>query len=211
MDIDRSFNLSIDLPKRVRADSPGGGWHFKQDFPHEWCWWDNAFTPLELDAIIRIGERIEMSKGTTGGGDSAAIRDSYVSWLFPNEITNWVFERLANVVLNANQQFYQFDLDGFFQGFQFTKYTAPGQHYTWHVDRGYGMGVRKLSLSLLLSDPDTYEGGDLELKFGEEVQQAPRKRGIITLFPSWSLHRVTPVTEGIRYSLVAWVSGPPFK
>ena len=204
-------HLTIELPKTQKADSPGGGWHFRQDYPHEWCWQKDAFTPLELDAIIRIGESIELSKGVTGGGSSPKIRDSYVSWIFPNEVTGWIFERLQGVVQSINEQFFRFDLDGFFQGFQFTKYTAPGQHYTWHVDRGHGMGVRKLSLSLQLSDPDTYEGGDLELQFGEDPQKAGRERGMITLFPSYALHRVTPVTEGTRYSLVAWVSGPNWK
>lgn len=203
--------LSIDLPKLGKADAPGGGWHFKTDTPSEWCWFADGFTPEELDAIIRIGEQVEMDRGRTGGGDTTAVRDSYVSWLFPNDVTNWVFQRMAVIVNTMNDQFFQFDLDGFFQGFQFTKYTAPGQHYTWHVDRGGGHGVRKLSVSVLLSDPDDYEGGDLELKFGEEAQTAERVRGMATIFPSWTLHRVTPVTKGTRYSLVAWVSGPPFK
>lgn len=203
--------LSVDLAKPVQAGAPGGGWHFKHDFPHEWCWQKDAFSPTELDAIIRIGEQIQMDKGVTGGGDNSAVRDSYVSWLFPNEITGWVFERMEGIVRSINEQFYRFDLDGFFQGFQFTKYTAPGQHYTWHVDRGGGMGVRKLSMSLLLTDPNEYEGGDLQFKFGEEEQTFPRERGMVALFPSWTLHRVTPVTKGTRYSLVAWVSGPPFK
>lgn len=204
-------NIGITLPKLGRADSGGGGYPFFQDFPHDWCWHKDAFNSHELDAIIRIGEQIEMMKGVTGGGDSTAIRDSYVSWMFPNEVTGWVFDRIAGVVQSMNQQFYGFDLHGLFQGFQFTKYTAPGQHYTWHIDRGHGMGVRKLSLSLQLSDPDDYEGGDLEFKFGEEHQTASRERGMIALFPSWTLHRVTPVTKGTRYSLVAWVSGPSFK
>lgn len=207
----RSTKPKIELPKEQRADAPGGGWHFKQDFPHEWCWFADAFTPAELDAIIEIGNRIEQQKGTTGGGSSPAIRDSFVSWLFPNEVTSWIFDRLEGVVKNINEQFFRFDLDGMFQGIQFTKYTAPGQHYTWHVDRGHGMGVRKLSLSVQLTDPSEYEGGNLEFKFGEEHQTASRDRGMIALFPSWTLHRVTPVTKGTRYSLVCWVSGPPFK
>lgn len=212
MTIEReSLNLSIDLPKPARADAPGGAWHFRTDFPYELCWHKDAFSASELDAIIRIGEQIEGHKGVTGAGDSTIMRDSYVSWLFPNEITSWIFERLAGVVVGMNEAFYKFDLDGFFQGLQFTKYSAPGQHYTWHCDRGALTGVRKLSLSLQLSDPDDYEGGDLQLKFGEEEQTASRERGMIALFPSWSLHRVTPVTKGTRYSLVAWVSGPPFK
>lgn len=203
--------LSINLPKLQQAGAPGGGWQFKTEIPSEWCWFNDGFTTEELDAIIRIGEQIEMNKGTTGSGDISDVRDSYVSWLFPNEVTGWVFQRMAGIVTSMNDQFFGFDLDGFFQGFQFTKYTAPGQHYTWHVDRGGKHGIRKLSVSLLLSDPDDYEGGDLELKFGEEEQKAERVRGMATIFPSWTLHRVTPVTKGTRYSLVAWVSGPPFK
>lgn len=62
-----------------------------------------------------------------------------------------------------------------------------------------------------LSDEDDYVGGDLELMFGDEPQKMIRKRGTILCFPSYVLHRVTPVTEGTRYSLVAWITGPQFK
>lgn len=203
--------MCLDLPKPVLPNAPGGGWHFRADFPYDCCWNNNAFSTHELDAIIRIGQQIEEQRGGTNGNDGLNIRDSFVSWLFPNEVTSWVFERLQTVVTGMNDAFYRFDLDGFFQGLQFTKYSAPGQHYTWHIDRGSTVGVRKLSLSLQLSDPNEYEGGDLQFKFGEDEQTASRERGMMTIFPSWTLHRVTPVTKGTRYSLVAWVSGPPFK
>ena len=204
-------NLNITIPELGKLETSGGGWHFQQDHPHEWVWFANGFTPAELDAIIRLGEQMEMTKGVTGGGNTPEVRDSFVSWLYPNDVTAWVFERMAGIVTAMNHEFFGFDLTGLLQGLQFTKYTAPGQHYTWHCDRGGGMGVRKMSVSLLLSDPDDYDGGDLQFKFGEEEQTAERERGIMTLFPSWSLHRVTPVTRGTRYSLVAWTSGPPFK
>lgn len=204
--------LAVDLNKPAHADDPGGGWHFYNDYPHEWVWNRGSFSETELDAIIRIGEQIELQKGITGSGESTRVRDSYVSWMFPNEITGWIFDRMGGIVTSINQQFFGFDLHGFLQGFQFTKYTAPGQHYTWHVDRGgHSVGVRKLSVSLQLSDPNTYKGGDLQFQFGEQEQTADRERGLVALFPSFVLHRVTPVTEGTRYSLVAWVSGPPFK
>ena len=87
-------------------------------------------------------------------------------------------------------------------------YSIP---FTWHIDRNMGIATRKLSLSLQLSAPEDYEGGDLELWFGGEPVKANRERGMITFFPSYVMHRVTPVTKGVRYSLVCWVSGPPFK
>ncbi len=70
---------------------------------------------------------------------------------------------------------------------------------------------RKLSLSLQLSDPARYQGCDLELSYGDGVQQAPRSRGTVIAFPSYVLHRVTPIASGTRKSLVIWASGPDFR
>jgi PKHD-type hydroxylase len=75
----------------------------------------------------------------------------------------------------------------------------------------YSNGTRKLSLSVQLSEPEDYEGGSLLLYNGEEPMTLPKTRGTGLFFPSYSLHEVTPVTKGIRYSLVAWFLGPRFK
>ena len=68
--------------------------------------------------------------------------------------------------------------------------------------------TRKISMSLVLSDPDEYEGGQLEI-WGKSIDVY--KKGSIIFFPSWMPHRVTPVTKGTRYSLVMWFIGAPFK
>jgi PKHD-type hydroxylase len=71
---------------------------------------------------------------------------------------------------------------------------------------------RKLSMSLLLSDPSEFEGGEFEVKTDSDIPiNLEQKRGRAWFFPSWALHRVTPVTKGVRKSLVLWVGGPPFK
>jgi len=204
-------NLTVDLPKLRPASAAGGGWPLRQDPVENFAWSKNAFTSAELDAIINIGQSIEIERASTYGGSDPKIRDSYVNFLFPNEVTGWVFERIAAVINEMNGRFFGFDLQTMEQGLQFTRYQAPGEHYEWHIDRGMNTGTRKLSLSVQLTDPDEYEGGDLELWFGGEPVKASRERGMITLFPSYALHRVTPVTSGVRYSLVCWVSGPPFK
>lgn len=87
-----------------------------------------------------------------------------------------------------------------------------GGHYDWHKDTLSPIdGIqRKLSLSLQLSDPNTYEGGDL-LIGGPNSVPATRKQGSIIVFPSCQLHKVTPVTKGERFSVVAWVRGPQFR
>jgi PKHD-type hydroxylase len=205
------INLKIDLPKLRPASSSAGGWPLQLDRVENFAWLKDCFSKAEIEAIINIGESIEKDKATTYGGENPKIRDSYVSFIYPNEVTSWVFERLAGAINHINSQFFGFELYTMEQGLQFTRYKEPGEHYEWHIDRGINTGIRKLSLSVQLSEPDEYEGGDLELWFGGEPVKANRERGMITFFPSYVMHRVTPVTKGVRYSLVCWVSGPPFK
>lgn len=89
---------------------------------------------------------------------------------------------------------------------------SGGGHYDWHLDRG-GLGIapRKLSAVIQLSDPNEYEGGDLQLYVGSEPTNIKKQKGLVVVFPSFVLHRVTPVTGGTRRSLVAWLSGPKFR
>ena len=82
--------------------------------------------------------------------------------------------------------------------------------YAWHQDYG-GQISRKLSLVLQLTDPSRYEGGNLQTMTNQDVFTVRKQRGLVTVFPSFTLHQVTPVTQGSRQSLVAWISGPPYK
>ena len=107
---------------------------------------------------------------------------------------------------------YQFDLSGFSENFQYTIYHGTeGGHYDWHVDQGPLHVRRKLSLSLQVSHSSQYEGCDLQFYAGNKIETAPRERGTIIAFPSYVLHRVTPVVSGTRKSIVVWVTGPRFK
>ena len=99
------------------------------------------------------------------------------------------------------------------EGTQLSRYISTNQgHYSWHVDAGPPIdGIqRKLSISILLSDPADFEGGELQFK-GIEDQKVLTKQGSIIVFPSFVEHRVTPVTKGVRYSAVTWASGPSFR
>lgn len=205
--------IKIDLPEtKPDPTRGGGGWPLTLDHVENWAWNSTVFSPSELDTIIEIGKRSELLKASTYGNvQSDKNRNSYVAFLFPNDITTWIFERLTALITEMNDRFFHFDLSAMEQGLQFTRYTAPGQHYDWHIDRGFLTGTRKLSVSVQLSDPKDYKGGELQLKFGREDLTVKRERGMVTLFPSYTLHRVKPVKQGTRYSLVAWVSGPPFK
>lgn len=204
-----NLTLPTEKPDPTRG---GGGWSLALDHVENWAWNTQVFTPEELDTIIEIGKQTELVKASTYGPvQSDKNRNSHVQFLYPNDITNWIFARLAGAINTMNSQYFRFDLSAMEQGLQFTRYTAPGQHYHWHVDRGYLTAPRKLSISVQLSDPKDYKGGGLEFQFGRQVTKVKPERGMVVFFPSYTLHRVRPVTQGTRYSLVCWVSGPPFK
>ncbi len=89
-----------------------------------------------------------------------------------------------------------------------------GGHYDWHLDLGvsYPLTMRKVTVAIQLSDPASYDGGDFEALYGKQIDVAPRELGAVVVFPSYVLHRVTPVTRGVRCSLNAWIHGEtPFK
>lgn len=185
-------------------------WPFKVDHVSAWAYMESAFTKEECQKIIEIGEEKKLHIATTRG-QVDDIRDSKVVWLYPNVELEWVYRKMVDIVTHLNDQFFKFDLFGFTEGFQFTKYESPGGHYGKHIDSANNFITRKLSFSLQLSSQEDYEGGDLNLHFGDTPETMSKKQGSIALFPSYVLHEVLPVTKGTRYSLVSWVAGAPFR
>ena len=150
-----------------------------------------------------------------GGGDGGVVnsnlRRSQISWLTNTPDTQWVFGKLAHVVSQMNAQHFHFDLIGFGESLQLTNYDqSENGMYGWHQDYGGGIS-RKLSMAVQLTDPSEYEGGNLQVLTGQKELNVRKQRGLIAIFPSYIVHQVTPVTQGSRQSLVAWVSGPAFK
>jgi PKHD-type hydroxylase len=181
---------------------------------HPFATWENAFTEEEVDKLIAYCESIPKVKASVGMGNvDTDYRRSEVSWIENVPEASWFFDRMAWVTRQINGQFYRFDLYGFCEHMQFTTYDESDFGcYEWHVDSGMNNDVpRKLSLVLQLSDPEEYEGGNLELLKSKEADIVLKKKGLIAAFPSYTLHRVTPVTKGKRKTLVIWVGGPQFR
>jgi PKHD-type hydroxylase len=178
--------------------------------------WEDALSPAELDAIIAHGDRLTRGKALVAdrrdGEHVTAHRITEVAWFMQDGETLPFYQRLSDIVLELNARFYKYDLWGL-ENFQYTVYHgSEGGHYDWHIDNGdHTDQPRKLSLSLQLSDAGDYDGCDLEIYGSSWLDKAPRKRGTIIAFPSFALHRVTPITRGRRKSLVCWVSGPEFR
>lgn len=186
-------------------------WNFEVDQVNLYAFWNNAFSKEECQTIINIAKDKGLIKGKTRG--ESDVRDSKISWLYPDDKIDWVFRRVTDITLNLNERFFNFDLFGLNEGFQFTNYEAPSGKYGKHVDRGINMAVRKLSISIQLTNPEEYEGGELKLYDGddEETNVMDKTQGTLILFPSYVLHEVMPVTKGERNSLVTWVTGKQFK
>jgi PKHD-type hydroxylase len=114
--------------------------------------------------------------------------------------------------MEANNKIWKFNLHSVIDSIQYTVYYEGGGHYDWHVDIGPGsISDRKISCSVQLSDPNKYEGGDLEVWSGGEFKVIERRQGSAIFFPSFLMHRVTPITKGIRKSLVLWMGGGSYK
>ena len=182
------------------------------------AWWDNGFTNEELNWLQQQARDVKQKAAVGNGRDGAidpSIRRSGLNWMPNTSESQWVFEKLGHIVSSLNAQFFRFDLRGFGEHIQLTNYDSAEQGmYGWHVDMGPNTSspCRKLSLVLQLSDPVEYEGGILELQpHGKDVVRMRKQRGLVVVFPSWTLHQVTPVTQGNRQSLVAWITGPAFK
>ena len=168
-----------------------------------------------MEQIKIIGRRIGMNRAQTSGAGENCLeyRRSFTSWIQPNDHTAWIYQKLTNLVLQNNENFFNFDLT-MFENLQFTYYNSAEEGcYKAHVDPNvWGLPHnRKLSLVMQLSDPSEYEGGNLLLYNSAEPTIIQKEKGMIVCFPSYTLHEVTPVTKGERYSLVAWVHGPKLR
>jgi PKHD-type hydroxylase len=176
--------------------------------------WQNGFSADELDAIVALGERQRQEKGVIEhkGQLEAAddIRVTRLAWISHNPDTNWIYDRLWRIGYHLNLKAWRFDLTAIAETLQYTIYeTDEGGHYDWHTDNITTVPMpRKLSLSLQLSDPAEYDGCALEVRAANNIDVAPMERGAVIAFPSYVLHRVTPIARGRRASLVSWISGP---
>jgi PKHD-type hydroxylase len=199
--------------KKLISQPLNPSWIFEVDKVHGWAFWNNLFTPEECRQIIDHANQYEkrMSGINVNAELDKVIRDSKTVWIYPNEDTRWMYDRISNIVISLNDTYFKFDIFGMVEGFQFTEYNAPTGHYGSHTDCILNGIIRKLSIVIQLSDPDDYKGGELELNLSGKPDAMIKDQGTLIMFPSFVLHQVKPITKGTRYSLVGWITGKPFK
>lgn len=180
------------------------------------AYWERFFSEDELKVIDNLLDWDQTKKALIHDGElrlKESQRISDVAWLSKNEQTEFIYQRIGEVISEVNRQFFQFDLTGLYEMIQLGIYDAKQNgHYDWHIDCTPNGVPRKLSFSMLLSDPSEFEGGELQIKTVSDIPETlAQARGRAWLFPSTFLHRVSPVTKGVRKSLVVWAGGPAFR
>ena len=174
------------------------------------------FTPDQCRQIIDCGRRQPPQKAQVGmgrpeGGLDTKKRTTTISWIPFKEMPE-MYNDLNTFIQKTNLNHFGFDDVRITEQAQFTEYPEGG-FYDWHMDSDVVMlhepPVRKISMTLLLSPEDQFEGGDLELM--TPGKKAKLKQGHAICFASFLNHRVAPVTRGVRQSLVMWFGGTPFK
>lgn len=183
--------------------------------PTEYYWFQEAFTPEEIDMLISQIQSLPVQKGSIVDGRDLSeiddVRKSTIRWVPQENRFNWIYERISQLVGEANS-IWKFDIHSMPEAIQYTEYFDDGGHYDWHTDIGPDeLSIRKISVTIQLSDSDEYEGGEMQFLRGGTPENGPRGKGVAILFPSYILHRVTPITKGTRRSLVLWLGGSHFK
>jgi hypothetical protein len=193
---------------------------YDQSFPGYMCIDDSfhpelMFSKKECEQILEVGlDQYEVTAAVGGNTSSINknIRSTKVYSIDPNKKSYWIFDKIGKIVSFMNETYYNYDLIGMTHSLQLLEYDTnwevPG-HYDWHTDVGPGIfSTRKLSLILQLSEETEYRGCDLLINDDNtNIITGNKKIGSVHLFPSYTIHKVTPIISGKRYSLVMWFNG----
>tara|TARA_R100001510_G_C7552180_1_gene135528 strand:- start:80 stop:667 length:588 start_codon:yes stop_codon:yes gene_type:complete len=176
------------------------------------------FSPGQCKMVIEAGREEPKNNAEVGAENGIGkgvldtnTRTSHISWIPFNKMPD-MYKQLEHLMKQTNGNHFGFDGMQITEMAQYTEYPTGG-FYDWHVDNHVNCKeqppIRKISMTLLLSPENEFEGGDLELV--KEGQSIKLKQGQAMFFASFIRHRVAPVTRGNRKSLVMWFGGPPFK
>jgi len=174
------------------------------------------FTPQQCEMVIQAGhkqkpETAQVGMNKPGGGVDTKKRTTTISWIPFKEMPE-MYSQVEATMQSTNLNHFGFENMRITEPAQFTEYPKGG-FYDWHMDLdvhgAFEPPIRKISMTILLSDPSTFKGGELE--FMEKNKLADLKQGQAIFFASFIRHRVAPVKKGIRRSLVMWFGGTPFK
>lgn len=201
--------------KKISNDSEN-----RDDVNHKYAIWDGVFNEEELEKICQYCKTFEMIDGQVSekGEVREKTRISKTVFFGKYPENQWIFDRLNYTIEKVNEDFFNFDLNGY-ESIQYSEYDGKRLgKYDFHMDMTFGIQdkpiqPRKISVVMMLSDQSEYEGGEFLINCDQEdnAETVEMIKGRIVVFPSYMIHKVNPTTSGIRKSLVIWVKGPKFR
>lgn len=181
---------------------------------------DNFLTEEENKNLLEYCSSQVLENGQAGNYTENNIRKSLINFLQRNDDTEWLYQKMDTLLNEVNSYYYNFNTINY-SGIQYAEYASSySGKYDWHTDMYFGKDrqnkSRKLSVSVLLNQPGVdFEGGEFQItsSFDEDrmgIEDPKLVKNTAIVFPSFMIHRVKPVTEGTRKSLVIWAEGPSF-
>lgn len=172
----------------------------------------DAFDAAQCDAIVALAQGQGEAAPVWGNGGyqvDRSQRDVPTCLVERTDVHDWLFDRLDALFGTAAGSF-ALPVGPVSEPIQILCYDVGCHFQTWHSDAGLDAhDRRRISMSVELSERADYDGGELEIVPERVGMSRALPRGSVQLFPSRALHRVTPVTRGRRWALVAWTGAPP--
>ena len=170
-----------------------------------------AFSDEECNAIVSLAGTARTEQGPlygrSGRNVDLAARNVRSS-LIERAVAPWLFDRLDALFAKAAEAF-GLPVGPISEEIQILRYDVGSHFAMWHTDGGLdSQERRRISVSVELSERTDYEGGELEIVPDSVARMRTLPRGSAQFFPSRALHRVTPVSRGVRWALVAWTGAP---
>jgi PKHD-type hydroxylase len=177
--------------------------------------WEDLLSDEEIEKVHHLALSLKEKNGCRGTTTDANFmhRKSDVIWINNSQESYWLYKKVSDAVRKINDKTYQFELSGA-ESFQYTIYKdSELGEYFWHRDTlMYKIeSVRKISVSILLSDTKEFKGGSFLFSPDGKPIEIEQEKGRMIVFPSWTPHCVTPILKGTRISLVMWLYGKRFK
>jgi len=183
-----------------------------EDLIRDFIFYERFFSEQETKSIIDLSETVKKKKsGIHQKNVVSESRKSESCHILPSIDSEWLFRKLEDIILLANCDYFGFEISGFEGGLELISYKKTGDYFDWHPDRGFKAPIRKLSFVVQLSPEDSYSGCNLELMVSSTPEIMPKSIGTVVIFPSFVMHRVSPLVAGLRQSLVGWITGPSFR
>lgn len=205
---------------------------------HQTVWYFSGLPQKVIESLeedLRVYDSQIQESILSGNVINKNVRNSKNAWI---PTSHWIAGFAWHYVERANRENFLYDIDCIDgESMQYTHYD-PGQYYTWHTDADLSSAhkpvgfegrtwecsedylnkkcekIRKLSFIIQLSDPEDYDGGNVQfmsLMDKKKTYFLPREKGTIAIFDSRAEHRVLEVTRGLRKSIVGWVIGPRWR